>query len=113
MALSNIFREPQREITETAIGVLVVGPILIMTYIVGHFFADLTWNPQHIRGDNGALEVCPYPVWLGVMCILSAIAGLITFGVSSLIAIITHDIGEGICDKLQRDGIHLRPRNRR
>lgn len=92
MALTNIFREPRREITEFVVGIAVVGAIGVPDY----YFA--TWFEAVSNG-------CPWPLGM----IIGAAAGLCLV----LAAIATHALGEGICDTLDRRGLRLRPANRR
>ncbi len=41
MALSNIFREPIREISETAVGLLVAAPVLVGEYYFACYIATI------------------------------------------------------------------------
>lgn len=94
MALSNIFREPRREITESVVGIVsfvgVVGGILYANYLV--------------------------VTALGATKTVDLVFGsfFMIFVDMALIALLflTHAIGDGICNVLQDRGIHLRPRNR-
>ena len=97
MALSNILREPRREITETAIGVAVVGIPIALDYVFGVAVSD----------DK-------HPVWLGMLlgAVLLALAFLATAGVL-IVVLGIHEVGEGICNTLQKRNIHLRPRVRK
>ena len=99
MALSNIFKEPRREITETIVGVLtigIVGPtILIIDYYYAKWLADHMPHPEPADVVFCMIFVGPASLFLLVM---------------SLVFI--HAIGETICDKLQRRGIELRPKQR-
>jgi ABC-type phosphate transport system permease subunit len=103
MSLSNILREPRREITESVMGAGVVAVLLVPffygAYYLGHWFVVATDAPDNARGVFG----CMLFGTLG-MAILVA-AGGIFLGV-------THAAGEAICDALERRGIHLRPRQR-
>lgn len=91
MALSNMLREPRREIIETLIG----GTILCMVVYICYFFA-INWPILSIKY-----------VWdlLANMGIWFVIGGLVW-----LFLIFIHFIGEEICDSLQRNGIRIRPR---
>lgn len=104
MALSNIFREPQREITESLLGFVVVGTVLagigLLDYPLAVWFYDITGGP-----DGG----CPVPLGM-IMAPILLIAVVL---VSILALMVVHAVGEGICDSLEEHGIRLRPRNRR
>lgn len=97
MALSNIVREPRREITESALG---LGVFVIFLYADYHFamwFRVVTADP----GGGG----CPWP--------LGMIIGVILMAFSVLILLVTHTMGEGICNFLAKHGRELRPKQRR
>jgi hypothetical protein len=100
MALSNIFREPRREITESAVGigaaVAAVTLLAWVAYLIG----------QRIHEADNSFSV-PVGMVLGAQILL--LAGLI----GALILTITHWIGEEVCDALERRGLQLRPRERR
>jgi H+/Cl- antiporter ClcA len=98
MALSNIFREPRREITETVVGIAVVAVLLGADYFAAR-------ELQKIPGWSDC------PLLVAMVLIPGAIAmgwGLGLFRLPQ----IAHAIGEDACEALQRHGIHLRPRNR-
>lgn len=95
MALSNIFREPQREITETLMGIAVASLFLWGDYHFALWF-------QHSLGD---INQCPWPLgmmlgFVGVFFICLACVGI-------------HELGEALCDFLRRRGLELRPKERR
>lgn len=98
MALSNIFNEPRREITETLIGMMLVGvPLAVDCY-----FAD---------------SLVPAEVtlrWLAVIFIMFAIAVGTAFGILLAISLVhaAHSLGELICDILDDAGLRLRPQRR-
>lgn len=95
MALSNILREPRREITETLIGALVIGAVLYGD----HFFAE--WMYAGIgQHDRSFIIVC---------YLIGALLGVLIF----FFAIFVHWIGESICGSLARHGLELRPKVRR
>ncbi len=54
MALSNILREPRREITETLIGIMATGSFLFVDYKFAVWFEKIT--------NNGG--ACPWPLGL-------------------------------------------------
>ncbi len=86
MALSNIFREPRREITETAVGIVAIG-VFISPILA-------TWHWEELNF-----------AWLLIIV-------LVLFLPTIFFIIGAHAIGEDICDALERRGIHLRPRRR-
>jgi hypothetical protein len=97
MALSNIFREPRREITESLIGVTI-------------FAVPLYWDYRLTLAVN-ATSPHPLPVPVGMLILggVVIVIGLIGWGA----ALLTHFIGEEICDSLARRGLELRPKERR
>lgn len=96
MALSNIFREPQREITESLIGIALFGVAMAADYAFADWFVVAAGAPPP-RFAGIALGIV-----IGVFLTFAGIALLF----------ITHFIGEAICNAIQRNGIHLRPRDR-
>lgn len=106
MALNNIWREPRREITETALGLAVVG-------IPGYFYARhiiyLTNTGQlgevHTLGDWWFTVLMGGVIGLIILAIaIAAVWGAVLF---------IHFVGEGICDMLKYDiGFDIRPRRR-
>lgn len=96
MALSNIFNEPRREITETLIGILVMTLPAYVVYLIANAYC---------RMDN----TLPYVIAL-VLAIFSLVLGI--FAVIGLSAFV-YFVGEEICDLLDDCGIRLRPRERR
>lgn len=97
MALSNIFREPRREITESAVGIAIVAGFLYGDYCFAAWLYSMTAdNP---RGG--------FPVVLGM------IMGVVFFIVCIGMLVLTHALGEAICNALAKRGLELRPRQRR
>jgi hypothetical protein len=90
MALSNIFREPRREITESAVG---IGIVAVLAW------ADYQFAQWVCAADDS-------PRVLGMML------GAAIFMIACGILIITHALGDAVCNSLETRGIHLRPRNR-
>lgn len=101
MALSNIFKEPRREITESAVGIAL---FLLPTYLDYRFARWLEIASTGLHGTG-----CPWPLGLILGACLMAFC---FFGLMG-IAYGTHAIGEGICNMLAERGLELRPRNRR
>lgn len=95
MALSNIFREPRREITESIVGIVLVGLLL------GADYRFATWFEVATGGDG---KGCPWPIGL----IFGAGAAFFLV----IAAVATHQIGDSICNALDRRGLQLRPINR-
>ena len=94
MALSNIFREPRREITESAVGIAAFALLVYGDYEFASWFHEVT-KP---------VGACPIPIGM----ILGVIAALLGIGALFL----THAIGEGVCNSLARRGVELRPKRR-
>ena len=94
MSISNVFREPRRELTEQLVGAAVVGVLLLFDWR----FA--LWFQASVNPADKEFRIVGLIVGLGCLALLS---GLTVF---------THFIGEQVCDSLQRRGLHLRPRVR-
>lgn len=97
MALSNIFREPRRELTEQAFGVVAVGGAigcdmgvasLLLRLVTGKFTADIP--------NFGMAMVVAFFVMGGLYFLLDLV----------------HEIGEAVCGAMARNGLDPRPRNR-
>jgi len=97
MALSNIFREPRREITESVIGIAFFAAFLFVDSYFARWFHGITGGDQH----GG----CPVPI--------GYVFGIFGFGVLWIILGVTHGIGENICNALARRGLELRPKDRK
>lgn len=91
----DIFREPRREITESALGVAAFGGFLFCD----SYFAN--WFHIATGGDGRG---CPTP--------LAYIIGIIALVLLIFFLIFTHFIGETICDALASRGLELRPKRR-
>ena len=107
MALSNIFREPRREITETGVGVvavalgLIVGsPIIFADYFVALWFQQITGGER----QGG----CPWFMGMMLIPLIIFVLGLVL----SMVASVVHALGEATCAALDRHGIRLRPDRR-
>lgn len=98
MALSNIFREPRREITESVIGIAAFGGFLFFDSYFARWFHDVT-------GSVNPHNACPIPI--------GYVVGIFAFVLLLLIVFLTHLLGEGLCDFMANRGLELRPRNRR
>lgn len=92
MALSNIFREPRREITETLVGIVAAIVFMVLPCYFGSWLSHFKDGP---------------PLLLGAML------GLALEGFVVGMFFFIHFIGEEVCDWLDDRGLALRPRNRR
>lgn len=97
MALSNILREPRREVTETVVGLVPVSIWLAIVY----FIACALYTTDNPKND-------PFILDLLFSLIITSVGSVLPIGAVFL----THAIGENICNKLQQAGIHLRPKKR-
>ena len=95
MALSNIFQEPRREITESAIGLAVFGVAIWGDYKFGCFY--------NATGGGPIIEGMVAGLLIGSVSLMALV----------VIAYATHAIGEAACNTAQAIGIHLRPRVRK
>lgn len=86
MALSNIFREPRRELIETALGFAALGLFLVVDYWLACF---LHW----------------YLVDSTFLLVVGSLAMLFVLG-------LIHAVGEDIANSLARHGLELRPQRR-
>jgi hypothetical protein len=98
MALSNIGKEPRREITESLLGIVLLVLFVGGDYVISDYFVSTLPKPK--KGDLG-LTMISIPL-IGIL-IFMAVYGL---------ALFTHFIGEQVCNALEKKGIHLRPRVR-
>lgn len=89
MALSNMLKEPRREITESVVGIL-----LVLMY------ASVAITIQQL--------VNPYIKDVAISTVIGIFAPI--FGYLILVGI--HAIGEAACNALARKGIELRPKQR-
>lgn len=107
MALSNIFREPRREITETVVGVGVIFTMGFIPIYADYRFACWFERATYSTGDGD----CPWP--LGMFFGVVALAALVVLVILLATAVAgIHKFGDTICNALQNRGIHLRPRQR-
>lgn len=105
MALSNVFREPRREITETLVGVgVVVLPVTLFFFLDYHFAVWLFAQTAKADGTGGI------PLFAGM--VLGTVGSVMGGVLTAMLSVLVHAIGEDVCDALQRGGIHLRPRER-
>jgi hypothetical protein len=99
MALSNIFREPRREITESAVGITVFAAVVAIP-------ATIAWYTA-----NSMIAYDPSLDLLSAL-FLAVLIELVGVFVVSVLALLTHAIGEAICDALADRGVELRPTRR-
>ena len=97
MALSNILKEPRRELTETVVGIVGVIPFCYLDYKLAKVIVNSTvWVSSGLP---------PFPL-------VMLLAALMLFAGTLIIVIATHAIhglGNTICNKLDRIGLRLRP----
>lgn len=96
MALSNIFREPRREITESVIGVLALVPFCGLDWLVAK---------EALGGWKNGWEMVGSLVFATIVIFLAALA------LAAVLAI-THEIGEWVCDRMRNAGFDPRPKDR-
>lgn len=97
MALSNIFREPRREITESVVGVGACGAFIGIDIIFAYWFA----NQVYSHGDSYAADVA-----------VGFFVGLLLAFAMAMGAVFTHWIGEEICETVKDRGLDPRPKRR-
>lgn len=98
MALSNIFREPRREITETVIGIATLSVIWIPAYLGANW--SFAHEPDKVHN--------PWAMWFFVWLLLWP---CLTLG-GTAAAIFIHYVGEEVCNSLASRGLNLRPKRR-
>ena len=102
MALSNIGREPRREITESAVGALATIMWLGVAFLIAKHFDPYYVNGPKDYGPSWAFTIsfCTFAI--------ATVGTLLLF----VVLFITHTLGEEICDWLKALRIDPRPRNR-
>lgn len=103
MALSNIFREPRREITESVVGLAIFGGAVWADYAFAGWLQEYAGHRLYSDGTIAG-DYIPWP--------LGMVVGFVVGATALLTVVVTHALGDGICNALQNSGIHLRPRNR-
>ncbi len=81
MALSNIVNEPRRELTETAVGLVIFGGLMCADYLGGCYLRE------HIINEHGD----HMPLWFGMP--LLAAAMFCGFFLLVLITLLVHTMG--------------------
>lgn len=99
MALSNIRKEPQREITESLVG---IGCLVMVLWL--DFWGSSLINTRLFPKD---------PSMTVVLVIALPIALFILFLIGMGTIYGTHALGEKICGALADRGLELRPRQRK
>jgi hypothetical protein len=103
MALSNIRREPRREITESLIGIVVGGLFLGIDYCFSVWFYGVTGGDAY----KGAPIV---PIAIGMLILPLGLSFLVL--VWMVFAYGTHALGEIVCEKLAAHNLDPRPKDR-
>ena len=102
MALNNIGREPRREITESAIGILATIVWLGVAFLVAAHF-----DPYYVNGPQDYRPSWAFSVSF-ITFVIATVGPVLLFGV----LFITHALGEEVCDWLKALRIDPRPRQR-
>jgi hypothetical protein len=100
MALSNIRKEPQREITESLLGIVALAGVLWLDYLGSLWFYTYTGGDKY-RG-------CPWEI--GIFILPLTLALLFFLGMGILYG--THALGEILCEALAARGLELRPKRK-
>ena len=98
MALSNMLREPRREITESLVGAGIIGGPIGAVWLFGLWWHS-EWPPDSVWGG----------MLMGLLC-LSGLAVAIWLIVG--VTVVLHEMGDAVCTALQARGVHLRPKQR-
>lgn len=111
MALSNIRKEPRREITESAIGIFVVGAYVSLDYLLCRWVlgpsasagaaGDIAQSSQHYSP--------PYWPLFAFLMLSIGIGGPV---IGARLLYLTHAAGEIVCGWLKAFGADPRPRQR-
>jgi hypothetical protein len=100
MSLTNILREPRREITETVAGLVVFFGIGIPLVYADYVFA--VW----VNRESGAYpNGCPLEIGMAL--------GVSIFIFGIILLMLVHAIGERVCNGLESRGYRVRPVRRR
>jgi hypothetical protein len=97
MALSNILREPRREITETLMGLAILAVPIWLDYRFAIWFEITT-------GATNPRDPCPWPVGMIFGAIFAAVLVAVLF--------VIHALGNVTCNTLEAHGVQVRPRQR-
>ncbi len=119
MALSNIIREPRREIIETLQGAIVPIAYGWLTWKLYTYIRD-PWNWLTGEKDKNGIPIydagpfnldSPTFHW-GILIVALIVAAVISLVVGGAL-LLTHHIGEEICDRWAEIGMDPRPKERR
>ncbi len=99
MALSNIFKEPRREITESAIGILAAVGSIAVTSVAVYYTGVFV----HHFSPQTPLASC---VGTAIFLLPATVVALIG------LAVATHAIGESVCASLAKRNLDPRPKQR-
>lgn len=100
MALSNILNEPRRELTEQAVGLVILIALFWPAYYVGEGL---------YRHDPPSYQNTPnwwFDMFAGVLFTAMGWVGVIT------ITLFMHRVGEKLCNLLAQQGWEVRPKKR-
>lgn len=100
MALSNITKEPRRELIESALGYLALIPLPLIWYYMGMFF--YRWDTTDTPGGRIAAGIVGPPVIVGLAMLAVLVLYLVLF-------LIPHKVGEGVSAFLTEHGWDPRP----
>jgi len=100
MALSNIMREPRREITES-----VVGFIAFVGYIFVDYLVSQAMDPYYVTTRYS-------PPWGLTIVFVMLFVGIISPIVIFAAFYLTHAIGEMVCGWMKAANVDPRPRQR-
>lgn len=100
MALSNMRKEPRREITETLVGFGWVAGMIGLDYAVGLGF----------RQFDSSLSIME-SMFVGFLA-LTGVSALIALILGGFLLTVIHEIGDAVCGFLERRGVQMRPRQR-
>lgn len=111
MALSNIVKEPRREITESVFGIVAVGAYVGLDYLLCRWVL----GPSASSGAAGDIAQTSYhystPYW-PIFALLMLGIGLVAPLVGTMLLYFTHAVGEIVCDWFKAIGADPRPRQR-
>lgn len=98
MALSNIKKEPRREITESTLGIVAVVGLVFLDYKASSFLSNLTKSTA-----NGEIFLIMITIPLLLIVVAAISVGFLYF---------THFVGEEICAMMAKLNIDPRPKQR-
>ena len=107
MALNNILVEPQREITESLIGILVVSAITTVALILSYYAA--VWWITYWQFPMDAFRII---INMGAILVTTFVGLVFVFFIGWGLLVTTHEAGDGICNLLAKVGLDPRPKQR-